>query len=716
MVLYNGDRVCFKSLKTHQLRFGRVQTYVDEPATPPEELFSEHSISMDVLNRNLTKSLETKLMRIINPPQNTEAETTSEKTTPRLPGYASPMVKSKSNPDLRQDDSSNGSTWFSNLKRQIIWDDNRGETKVPRTDERFYKVVDRKFLVGQRVIYDGHCGKVTEIIPVATVRIMDEEDKQFPNKYKTPNLLTNIDVSQVRPMTSLFYGVNIEFMGWIGQISEVNRRITYKLEDGSRVSPTFHDSLIIREFVPSTSSSAKSSSSSSSKLFGYPFHPNSDLPYEGAEVTLTQSRLQQFRKEEEEDKENNENFAYSDSISSSSSNASGVPGDFIKAKVECVSIVSITVRWTGRLPAHLIKLCCADEKVKGKRVAFYSTSMPPTILRGEDLSFIQPLYIHPAMYFDKRGLCLCKMSSVGEETETVSERQWARELYKSLGKEKKGNDDHDEQASFNSSAVAVASSSQGKDSSTLEDDAAVGGVLGKRKRSCHDDAEEKNVREEREDVVVCKHFVRHMYKVIWEKKSQQQKKSDVKSYITPLPGRESSLYYGSELDPDLTQEHKLCLGLIHSHLYVVPKKGTWIDGKSWDYGVVTDKPSHNSVVVEWMKINWEDGSVNVASILKCELVEIDKHPTFNELHEGRTVVRTKRAESFKMAQDFRYGTVVSVHRFSLGQISVYCPVEQKVLELWPHMLELFVGMSMQELIARKLVGLRRNESSCPVEF
>ncbi|ODM93671.1 hypothetical protein Ocin01_13009, partial [Orchesella cincta] len=672
-MLYNGDRVCYKSAKVQQFRFGRVQMYLDEPSVP-DELMSDQPISVELFQKNLNKAIDDDIMSFINMPQETPTKSTL--------GFSSPMVKSKSNPDLRQE--SEVSSSLNNLKRQIIWDDNGGATKVAKKDEKHYKVVDRKFTVGQQVLYNGQRGKVTEIIPLATVRILDS-DKQV-NKSKTARFLPNIVLSQIRPMSSLFYGVNIQFMGWIGQISEVMRRVKYRLEEGSTLSRTVYDSLIFRDALPSTSSSAKSSSSSSHKLFGYPFLPSSKLPIEGTLETLSKANLSQFRKEEEEDKENNENFAYPPDSNTSSGSSTGLAaGDFIKAKVESVSIVSITVRWTGRLPEHLIKLCC-DEKEKARRIP--ETSMPPTILRGEDLSLIQPLYIHPAMYFDKRGLCFCKISS-GEET--VSEKHWAQNLYKSLGKEK-GNNDHDEQASFNSSTVA----SQGKDLNAHEDS----GFVGKRKRLwCDDDANA----EEKEEVVVCKHFVRHMYKVIWEKTHQHH---DGKSYIAP-----ATYYYGSELQPDLTQEHKLCLGLIHSHLYVVPRKGTWMDGKSWDYGVVTDKPSHSSVVVEWMKINWEDGSVNVARILKCELVEIDKHPTFNELHEGRIVVRTSQAESFKDCEDFRYGTVVAVQRFSLGQISVYSPLHNKVLELWPHMLELFVGMPMQELIARKLVGLRRKELS-----
>jgi len=85
--------------------------------------------------------------------------------------------------------------------------------------------------------------------------------------------------------------------------------------------------------------------------------------------------------------------------------------------------------------------------------------------------------------------------------------------------------------------------------------------------------------------------------------------------------------------------------------------------------------SADFVVVEWMKINWEDGNVNVARIVKCELVELDKHPSFNELHEGRIVVRAKQAQAFKECQDFSYGTVVSVKRFSLGQVSTHLPCQ-----------------------------------------
>jgi len=62
-----------------------------------------------------------------------------------------------------------------------------------------FQVFDRKFSVGQRVLYHGKCGTVTEIVPVATVCIMNSEKQG--NKYKTPSLLTKVDISQLRPMT-----------------------------------------------------------------------------------------------------------------------------------------------------------------------------------------------------------------------------------------------------------------------------------------------------------------------------------------------------------------------------------------------------------------------------------------------------------------------------------------------------------------------------------
>ena len=54
--------------------------------------------------------------------------------------------------------------------------------------------------------------------------------------------------------------------------------------------------------------------------------------------------------------------------------------------------------------------------------------------------------------------------------------------------------------------------------------------------------------------------------------------------------------------------------------------------------------------------------------VKCELVEVDKHPSFNELHEGRVVVRKKEAAVYEACRDFTFGTVVGVERFSLGQV------------------------------------------------
>lgn len=77
----------------------------------------------------------------------------------------------------------------------------------------------------------------------------------------------------------------------------------------------------------------------------------------------------------------------------------------------------------------------------------------------------------------------------------------------------------------------------------------------------------------------------------------------------------------------------------------------------------------DSVVVEWLKIQ-ATGNVTTVRVLKCQLYEVEKHPSFNELHEGRVVVRGKDAERFKGAREFCFGTVVRVNRFALGQVRV----------------------------------------------
>lgn len=85
-------------------------------------------------------------------------------------------------------------------------------------------------------------------------------------------------------------------------------------------------------------------------------------------------------------------------------------------------------------------------------------------------------------------------------------------------------------------------------------------------------------------IIVCKHFVRHKYRVVWDETRRN-------ATTVEIPCA-SGFYWGMDLHPhhDKNQlEHSICLGLIHSHLYVVPRKGTCMDGKC-DYGIVVEKP------------------------------------------------------------------------------------------------------------------------------
>lgn len=74
----------------------------------------------------------------------------------------------------------------------------------------------------------------------------------------------------------------------------------------------------------------------------------------------------------------------------------------------------------------------------------------------------------------------------------------------------------------------------------------------------------------------------------------------------------------------------------------------------------------DNVVVEWFKIK----NQNVESVrsLKCELLDIDKHASFNQLHEGKIVVRKEGIGGKGVLAEFRFGTIVRVKRFELGQV------------------------------------------------
>lgn len=74
----------------------------------------------------------------------------------------------------------------------------------------------------------------------------------------------------------------------------------------------------------------------------------------------------------------------------------------------------------------------------------------------------------------------------------------------------------------------------------------------------------------------------------------------------------------------------------------------------------------DNVVVEWFKIR--NQSVEVVRSLKCELLDVEKHESFNQLHEGKIVVRKEGVGGKGGVGEFRFGTVVRVKRFELGQV------------------------------------------------
>lgn len=103
--------------------------------------------------------------------------------------------------------------------------------------------------------------------------------------------------------------MNVEYKGWIGQICEVRRSVTYKLHKPifhrERFTWTFYDSIMdkptknhpIKRYIV--------------KLFPYPYFPqSSNVPYKGKVDKLDKSKLlEQFHADEkiprDHDKENN---------------------------------------------------------------------------------------------------------------------------------------------------------------------------------------------------------------------------------------------------------------------------------------------------------------------------------------------------------------------------------------------------------------------------
>lgn len=300
------------------------------------------------------------------------------------------------------------------------------------------------------------------------------------------------------------------------------------------------------------------------------------------------------------------------------------------------------MRWTGRLPAYLIKVKeeIAEKQEKAtKRLAtphhdHRFPEMPSTFIRySANVNKVRPLYIHPALYFEKKGLCVYKTDKKNEEI-MIPERKWSFDLYT---KPVAGDDNNAEVvASFNLSSVTFSKEELekrkdsgmkcGNTATTTTDDS----WIGKRKR-CHDEdtrqqhgeveiearfmtphfilyssvakaisllySPQESVAGGSRSIIVCKHFVRHMYKVVWDEKKNLQQNGNNNKRAEKNSCRDSSsrgMYWGTQLQPVNHQEHKLCLGLIHSHLYVLPRSGSCMHGKC-DYGVVVEKPRDSCV-------------------------------------------------------------------------------------------------------------------------
>lgn len=106
------------------------------------------------------------------------------------------------------------------------------------------------------------------------------------------------------------------------------------------------------------------------------------------------------------------------------SNLFGCLAKIVLLNIAFLQILSVELRWTGRLPGYLIK---PEEETS-------VDSIPGCLIRSpEDINQLRPLYISACSYFDKKGLCVLHHETNNPEQTPIPERKWNECLFNAGG-------------------------------------------------------------------------------------------------------------------------------------------------------------------------------------------------------------------------------------------------------------------------------------------